>query len=175
MLRWRGSDDLLRRNRGRRRGDRGRRCGNRGRSCCGGGGGCLYSFYRGDETVAAARKRFDVARIFVGVAERAAQSLDRGVHAVFEIHEGVGGPEAFLQFLAGEEFAGLFEEKREDLEGAAGEADLAAVFAQLAGAEINLIGVEAKPIHRRNLIAHVGSWEQECTPRGCGTQDGGAE
>ncbi len=106
----------------------------------------------------------------MGVAERAAQSLNRGVHAVFEVHEGIGGPEAFLQLLASEEFAGLFEEEREDLEGAAGEADFAAVFAQFAGAQINLVGVEAKPIHRRNLIADVGCWEEECTPRGCGTQ-----
>jgi hypothetical protein len=111
-------------------------------------------FDGGDETVAAARKGFDETRVLVRIAESATQHQDRSVHAMLEIDEGVGGPEAALQFFSGEQLAGLFEKQGENLEGAPGEMDLRTVFAKLAGTEINLIGVEAKPTVGQKFVAH---------------------
>jgi hypothetical protein len=111
-------------------------------------------FDGGDETVAAARKGFDETRMLVRIAEGAAERLDRCVHAMLEIDEGVGGPEAALQLFSGEQLAGLFEKQGENLEGASGEMDLRTVFAKFARTEINLVGVEAKPTLGRKCIAH---------------------
>jgi hypothetical protein len=111
-------------------------------------------FYCCDETVAAARKGFDETRVLVRIAEGAAERLYRCIHAVLEIDEGVGRPEAALQLLPSKQFAGLFEKKGENLEGAAGEMDLRTVFAKLARTKINLVGVEAKPTLGRKFVAY---------------------
>lgn len=55
----------------------------------------------------------------------------------------------------------MFEKQGENLEGAAGETDLSAVFAELTGTEIDLVGVEAKIIFRAKVVAHGRSWESE--------------
>jgi hypothetical protein len=115
------------------------------------------AFHGGDETVAAARQGFDETRVLMRIAESAAERLDRCIHAMLEIDEGVGGPEAGLQLFSGEQLAGLFEKQGENLEGTAGEMDLRTVFAQLAGTEINLVGVEAKPTVGRKFVAHKRS------------------
>lgn len=93
------------------------------------------------------------------IAERAAERLDRCVHAVLEIDEGVGRPEAALQFFSSEQLAGMFKKQRENLEGAAGETDFSAVFAELSGTEINLVGIEPEIIFRASFVAHGRSWE----------------
>lgn len=112
------------------------------------------AFHGGDETVAAARQGFDETRLLGRIAEGAAERLDRRIHAMLEIDEGVGRPQAALQLLAGEQLAGLFEKQGENLKGTAGEVDLHTVLAQLAGTKINLVGVEAKPTLGRKFVAH---------------------
>jgi hypothetical protein len=111
-------------------------------------------FDGGDETVAAPRKGFDETRVLVGIAESAAQHQDRSVHAVLEIDESVGRPQAALQLFSCEQLAGLFEKQGENLEGTAGEMDLRTVLAKLARTEINLVDVEAKPTVGRKFVAH---------------------
>jgi hypothetical protein len=48
----------------------------------------------------------------------------------------------------------MLKKQRENLEGAASETDFSAVFAELAGTEINLVGVEPEIIFRASLVAH---------------------
>jgi hypothetical protein len=60
------------------------------------------------------------------------------VQAVFEIDECVGGPDSHLQFLASHNIASTVKEDFEQLEGLAAQAELRAVFAQLARASIQL-------------------------------------
>ena len=97
----------------------------------------------GDKTVAAARKRFDEARILVRITQGAAERLDRCVYAVLEINEGVRRPQASLQFFACEQLAGLFQQEGENLEGPARQTNLSTVLAELAGAQVNMVGVES--------------------------------
>jgi len=116
----------------------------------------LNLFYGGDETIAAARKRLNETRLLVRIAKRAAQSLNRRVHAMLEIDEGIGGPKTFLQILSSEEFARVLQQQSENLEGPTGETDLATVFAQFASAKINVVGIEAKATFMQKLVGHWG-------------------
>ena len=89
----------------------------------------MNSLHGGDKTIAASRQRLNITRLLVRIAQRAPQRLDRGVYAMLEINERVGWPKAALQFFSREQFAGLFEQQRENLKGPAGETDFPAVFA----------------------------------------------
>jgi hypothetical protein len=75
---------------------------------------------------------------------------------VLEIDEGVGRPEAVLQLLSSEQSARLLKKKGENLERSTGEMYLPTVLAEFAGTEINLVGVETKPIFEGRLVAHLG-------------------
>jgi hypothetical protein len=99
-------------------------------------GGCIDDFDFGEEAVATARDGFDEARAFGGVAECVANFVDGLIEAVIEIDVGVGGPEIFLEVLAGDEFAGMLDEYGEDTEGLFLDSDAQAVFAEFAGAKI---------------------------------------
>lgn len=100
-------------------------------------------FKHGDEAIAAAGKRFDVARLHVGVAERDAQRADRGIDAVLEVNKGICGPELRLHFLARDEFAGVFQEHGQDLKRPAGKAELSAVLPEFVRVQIYFVGAEA--------------------------------
>jgi hypothetical protein len=79
---------------------------------------------------------------------------------VFEIYERVGRPELGLQFLTRQQFAGLFEEHGEDLKRTPCEADLVPMLAQLAGAQINVIGAEADLALKWTCTGHSDTgWE----------------
>jgi hypothetical protein len=90
----------------------------------------------GDETVSAAGERLYIAWTGGGIAEGFPYFIDRGIQAVIEVDEGVGGPEALLDLFAGDDFSGSFEEQGEDLEGLSLEAELDAALPQFARAEI---------------------------------------
>jgi len=62
---------------------------------------------------------------------------------MLEINEGVFGPEALLELLAGDDETGLLEENGEDLEGAILELETDAGFAEFAGEQIGFVGAEA--------------------------------
>jgi hypothetical protein len=70
---------------------------------------------RRDETIPAARQRFDEPRGVSRVAEGIAQPFDRGVQTVLEIDEGLPRPETGAQLLACNELSGLFKQDCEDL------------------------------------------------------------
>ena len=96
-----------------------------------------------DETVAAFGKSFDEAGVVGFVGEGVAEFVDGGVQAVFEINEGIFGPEALLELLAGYDEAGMFQKDGEDLEGAILEFEADAGFAEFAGEQVGLVGAEA--------------------------------
>ena len=50
----------------------------------------------------------------------------------------------------------LLKKKGENLERSTGEMYLPTVLAEFAGTEINLVGVETKPIFEGRLVAHLG-------------------
>ena len=111
-------------------------------------------FDSGNEAIAAARKCLHVARLLVRITKSATQRLDSGVHAVLKIDEGISRPKALLQLLAGEQLARLFKQQGEDLKGAAGQTNLAAMLAEFACAEVNVIGAEAQLGRNGERVAH---------------------
>jgi hypothetical protein len=78
------------------------------------------------------------------VGKSLAEFVDGFVEAVFEVDEGFGGPEALLDFIAGDDGAGMFEKHDEDFERLAGETELDAVLAKLAGGDVHFERVEAE-------------------------------
>jgi hypothetical protein len=98
---------------------------------------------RSNETVAALRKSFDETRIVGLVGERVAEFVDSSVQAVFEIDEGVFGPEALLELLAGDDHTGLFEEDGQDLERPILDFEADAGFAEFAGEQVGFVRAEA--------------------------------
>jgi hypothetical protein len=98
---------------------------------------------RNQEAIAAAVESLDVSRRFGRIAEGRAQLGHGLVQAAVEIDEGVGGPKFLAEFLSGNQFAGTFEEQREDLEGLLLQPDSNSVLAKLTGAKLNF--KNAKP------------------------------
>ena len=79
---------------------------------------------------------------------------------MLEIHEGIGRPQLGLQLFARQQFAGLFEKHGEDLKGTAGETNFVAVLAQLARAQVDVVGAEADFSLKWTYIRHSGAdWE----------------
>ena len=93
-------------------------------------------FHRSEEAISAARQRFHKAGILCRVAQRIAQPLDRGVQAVVEVHERIGGPQAAVEILPGDHFAGTLQQHGQDLKGLLLQANLEAVAAELPGAQV---------------------------------------
>ncbi len=104
--------------------------------------GCRAGRDGSDETVAAFGESFDEAGVVGLVGEGVAEFVDGGVEAVLEIDEGVFGPQAFLELLAGDDEAGVFKEDGENLEGTILELEADAGFAEFAGEQIGLVGAE---------------------------------
>jgi hypothetical protein len=90
----------------------------------------------------------------VRITESAAQGLNRSVHSVFEIHEGIGRPELGLQFLARQQFAGLFEKHGENLKRAACEANFVPMLAEFASVQIDVVDAEAHFALKWPCIGH---------------------
>jgi hypothetical protein len=128
-------------------------CGGCGRKECGfrGDGDGLGGWrggdvaYGSDEAVAAAGEGFDEARIVSRVSEGFADLVDGGAEGVVEVDDGVFAPEALLEFFAGDDLSGAFEEGGEDFEGLGLELDAEAGFPDFAGLEIDLVEAEGEP------------------------------
>ena len=96
-----------------------------------------------DEAVAALGKGFDEAGIVSFVGERVTEFVDGRVEAVLEIDKSVFWPKAFLELLASDDKAGVFQKNSEDLEGAILELQADARFAEFAGEQVGFVGAEA--------------------------------
>jgi hypothetical protein len=73
---------------------------------------------------------------------------------VVEIHEGARGPEFFLNFLAGYDFAGMLQQCCQDLEGLFLKANPQAMFAQFAGSKIEFENPKTKPPANLMVFCH---------------------
>ena len=73
------------------------------------------AFYRRHEPVAAPGQRFDVDRAICRVSQGFAQFVDGLVQALLVVHERAVGPKPPLEVLAGNNLAGVFEQRRQDL------------------------------------------------------------
>ncbi|MGB9105684.1 MAG: hypothetical protein WCC59_13065 [Terriglobales bacterium] len=94
--------------------------------------GWSISFDSSNEAVTAFWQGLDVARMLGGIAQRLAQAGDGGVQVVVEVDEDVVPPEPPVQFLAGDNFARVFEQRGKHLERLVAEVDPHAVFVELA-------------------------------------------
>ena len=68
--------------------------------------------------------------MFGVVPERFAQPLYRRVDAVFEINEGILGPDLLSNFFAGHQFARTLQQHGEDSKGLTGQLDLHPLLTQ---------------------------------------------
>jgi hypothetical protein len=97
----------------------------------------------GDKSIAHAGESFDVERMIRRIAQGCAQLLYGVIHAVLEIHERIGRPQALAEFFAGDDFAGMLQEDGQDVEGLTGQSHAGAVFAEFARGEAHFEGTEA--------------------------------
>jgi hypothetical protein len=107
------------------------------------------SLHGRDESIPAPREGLDESRCFRGVRERFAQALDRRVHPLLEVDEGVARPQPLAQFFPGDELAGPFQQALEHPERLVLETHAHARPTQFAGAHVQL--EHAEPDHARRL------------------------
>jgi hypothetical protein len=74
---------------------------------------------------------------------------------VIEIHKGVRGPELKAQLLAGDEFAGLFQQHAQHSQRLALQPDPASLFVKFSRAEVDLEVSEAEPCANRTWRRHA--------------------
>src|ERR1700682_6715333 len=79
-----------------------------------------YSVLVGDfrldqQAISFARNGLDIEGLIGGVAESLAQFIDSGVDVGVVVDVRVCGPQAYAQFLARDDFTGLFEQNYQDL------------------------------------------------------------
>lgn len=98
---------------------------------------------RGEKTIAATRKSFDIGGLVGRVGESLPQFVDRFVEAVFEVDKSLAGPKALLNLVPGNDRAGVFEKQDEDFKRLAGETKLDTMFAELTGGDVNFEGFKA--------------------------------
>jgi hypothetical protein len=98
--------------------------------------------YRSDEAVAALGDGLDVNGRVGDVAQGVAQFHHRGVKAVVEVDEGIGGPEYPAEIFAADEFAAVLEEIDKHPERLLADTDGNAVAPQLEIASINFKDTE---------------------------------
>jgi len=103
-------------------------------------------FYLGDKAVALLRKGLDITWRVGVVVECLTQLLNGGVEAVLEINEGVLRPEAFAEVVAGDDFAGAFQQDGQNFDRLAVEVELVAELEEFAGLGIELKGPKADPL-----------------------------
>ena len=72
------------------------------------------------QPIAASRDGLDVARSVGGIAEDVAKPLHGGIEPVLEIDEGVAGPQALSQLVAGDEVPGTLDQRQQHLQGLLG-------------------------------------------------------
>ena len=95
-------------------------------------------------------------RAFRGVAQYFAQTVDSFFECQFVVDEGVVRPEALPEFIAGDDFAGAFEQSLQDLERLARELLTHAAFADFAGGQVYF--KDAEPYDTRRAGAGGNSW-----------------
>jgi len=98
----------------------------------------------GKEAVSAAGQSFDEARARCGIAQRLANFVHCGIHAVIEINESIGGPDFFAQIVAGDNLTGVLQQGSEHLKRLFLEPDASPVLAQLSGGQVDFKNTESQ-------------------------------
>jgi hypothetical protein len=75
---------------------------------------CDQGLQGSNKSVAHARERFDVTRLFRVVAEDCAYLVDREIDPVLEIHEGRVAPQMALNLFPGDNLSRMTREKRQN-------------------------------------------------------------
>jgi hypothetical protein len=86
------------------------------------------------------------------VAQRLAQPANGGVQVVLEIDEDIVGPEPPLEVLACDHLPGVFDERRQYLEGLLAEPDPHPALEELTGRQIEVEAVEADDGGHRRIL-----------------------
>src|SRR5579863_10317997 len=94
--------------------------------------------HRRDEPVSTLGKRLYEDRIFGGIPERGAQTLQGGVETAVEFHVSVGGPEFLAQFLARHDLAVALQKNGEETERQVLQADAHSLAQEFAIRQIDL-------------------------------------
>src|ERR1700688_741480 len=119
--------------------------------------------YESQKSVAVSRDGFDIAWTFRGIAEGGAQLGHGFVEAAIKIDERVGRPKFVAEFLAGYDFPGMFQQKRENLEGLLLQLDSNTAFAQLRRAQVHFKDAKAPTLRAAFRALHTGTplWWQK--------------
>lgn len=96
----------------------------------------------GDETIAAAGLRADVAGVGGGIAKGVADLRDGIAEGVLELDEGVLAPDGVADVIAGDELAGFIGEQDEQAEGLGLEGNAGVATQELALCKIEGVGAE---------------------------------
>ena len=111
------------------------------------------------EPVAATSDGLYESRIFGGVPECIAQPANRSVETVIEVHESIGGPQAFAQLFPRHNFPGSFQQQGQDLKRLLLKTHLASVAAKLSALEIHFEKSEMDDpslvIYQRHDLPHI--------------------
>jgi hypothetical protein len=76
---------------------------------------CTHCLNRSQESISAARQRLDEARAGSRISQRVTQLASGSVEAAVEIDVRNGGPEPLFQLLTGDNFAGTFQQRGQQL------------------------------------------------------------
>jgi len=83
-----------------------------------------------------ARQRFNVERSIRIVVQGRPDLLNALIHALFKVDEGIGAPQLFLNFLPGNDLAGVAGQQSQQSERQGRQFDGRSAFAQFFGGEI---------------------------------------
>ena len=97
---------------------------------------------RSDEPVAALGQRLHKTRVLGAVAQSFAQLIDGDAQAVVKVNSGLRAPEQLLQRFVSDNLAGMFEKRRQQLEGLALQPDMHTGTAQFATVQIGFKNTE---------------------------------
>jgi hypothetical protein len=101
---------------------------------------CLFvgGLHRRNEPVSQARKGFDEFGCLGSIAERIAQFAHTVVQDLFKIQEGIVGPNALLERLARDQFAGMLQKNGKYLNRVTAHFHLGAIAVEFVRAQVEI-------------------------------------
>src|SRR5216683_570474 len=117
--------------------------------------GGLQLFDRSNEPVTAAGQGLDKARAVRGVAQHFPEPHHGVVQSVIEIDKSVAWPKALTQFVAGNDFARLFEKDGQNLKRLFGKLEAQTMLAQFEGFKVKIEGAAADYFRRMDGFVHI--------------------
>src|SRR5271166_2677266 len=121
----------------------------------------LDDLNRSDKTIPNPRQCLDEPRVLSVVPEGLAQFVHSGINAVFEVHEGIAGPELLPDCVPRHYLAGPLQEFAKNLARVSLELDLGAVVPHLTTSKVHL--ELSDPEARRRIGWHLhGELYQPC-------------